>query len=226
MSISILIPAYNEADKIGDTVRAACQLKMKFPNLEVIVVDDGSTDKTSQVSQEAGADIVHKQRNGGKGEALRAALSLSNGEILLPLDADLGSSASEAEKLLLPILQNEADMSIALFVVSSGSGGGMGLAVRLASWGIQKLTGRVMRAPLSGQRAFRRTLLEKCGGFASGWGVEVGLTVRALQAGFRLLEVPTSMTHRVTGRSLKGIVHRASQFFSIARTLIGLKLQR
>ena len=222
--ISILIPACNEADRIGDTVRAVCKMKEKYPELEVIVVDDGSSDDTASRAKEAGADIVRSQKNAGKGEALRTALALSKGEILLPLDADLGKSAAEAESLLLPILRNEADMTIALFTVSGGKGGGMGFAVKLARWGIMNLTGKTMQAPLSGQRAFRRKLLERTGGFASGWGVEVGLTVRALRAGYRLLEVPTSMSHRVTGRSFEAIRHRARQFIGIAALLLKLKL--
>src|SRR6185437_14001853 len=84
--------------------------------------------------------------------------------------------------------------------------------------------GQTMQAPLSGQRAARREVIEAAGGFAAGWGAEIGLTVAALRAGFRVLEIPTTMTHRVTGRSPAGILHRAGQFWGAGRVLLRLWL--
>ncbi len=226
MTISVLIPAFNEADRVGDTIAALLPLKSKYADFKIIVVDDGSSDDTSRVARAAGADVVHRQNNAGKGAALTAAFNLSKGEILILLDADLKDTAAECEKLALPILHDEADMTIALFTRSSGTGGGVGLAVKLARWGIFKLTGRIMQAPLSGQRAFKRPLLVKTGGFASGWGVEVSLTVRTLKVGYRLLEVPTTMSHRVTGKNFDGVRHRLCQFLGILQTLIKLAIKK
>lgn len=214
--ISALIPAYKEADRIAATIAAVREI----PGVaEIVVVDDGSPDDTARVAEAAGADVVFRQENTGKGGALRAALSLARGDILLLLDADLGSSAREAEKLLAPVLSGEADMTIAAFPKLAGKGGGMGFVVTLARWGIEELTGKTMTTPLSGQRAVRREVLEACGGFAEGWGVEVALTVQALRRGYRVLEIPTEMTHRVTGRDTASILHRASQFVGAARVL-------
>ena len=217
--ISVIIPAYNEADRIAATIAAARRLQGVS---EIVVVDDGSTDDTAQAAEAAGADVVLKQANGGKGAALNAGFAHSSGQIALLLDADLGASAGEADKLTTPILAGLADMTIATFPVGAGKGGGAGLVVRLSRWGIYKLTGRVMAAPLSGQRALRRDVVGDCGGFADGWGVEVALTVSALRRGFRVLEVPTTMTHRVTGRSPAAILHRAAQFLAAARALLRL----
>jgi glycosyltransferase involved in cell wall biosynthesis len=222
--ISVLIPAYNEALRIADTIAAVRAMETEAPIGEILVVDDGSSDDTALRAQEAGADVVYRQANQGKGAALRMALALAQGDILLLLDADLGSSAQEAKALLAPLLSNEADMTIAAFPVVPGKGGGMGLVVKLARWGIRRLTGRTMAAPLSGQRCLRRAVIETCGGFASGWGVEVGLTVQALRAGFRVMEVPTEMTHRVTGRSAADIRHRAEQLLAAAGVLLRLWL--
>ena len=171
MIISVLIPAYNEAERIANTIRAVKSLP--YP-LEIIIVDDGSTDSTAEKAKSAGADFVYRQQNGGKGKALNKALELAKGEILLLLDADLGASASEAEKLLLPLLEDKADMTIALFPRDPNvKAGGAGFVVRRAREGIFRLTGRTMLAPLSGQRAIKREVVIACGGFAEGWGVEV-----------------------------------------------------
>ncbi|MCS6777659.1 MAG: glycosyltransferase family 2 protein [Chloroherpetonaceae bacterium] len=221
--ISALIPAHNEAERIGLTIAALRQIPQVT---EILVVDDGSTDSTSRQAENAGADIVFRQQWQGKGDALNTALALAQGHILLLLDADLGATATEARLLLEPVLQDTADMTIATFPTLPGRGGGMGLVVRLARWGIRALTGHCMQAPLSGQRAVRREVVEACGGFATGWGVEVALTVRALRLGYRVQEVPTRMSHRVTGRDLAAVCHRGKQFISVARTLYHLAIER
>jgi glycosyltransferase involved in cell wall biosynthesis len=220
--ISVLIPAHNESERIAATIAAVRSLASSRRIGEIVVVDDGSTDDTAARAEAAGADTVFRQDNKGKGAALQAAFALSSGDVLLLLDADLGESAAEAERLLVPVLSRTADMTIATFPVHPGKGGGMGLVVRLARWGIRKLTGQTMAAPLSGQRTVRREVIEEVGGFAAGWGVEIALTVTALRAGFRVLEIPTTMTHRVTGRSPAAIRHRAGQFFAAARVLLQL----
>ncbi|MCL2819182.1 MAG: glycosyltransferase family 2 protein, partial [Actinomycetia bacterium] len=73
----------------------------------------------------------------------------------------------------------------------------------------------VSQAPLSGQRALTRECLDTVLPFASGYGAEVVLTIRALQAGFRVLEVPTTMHHAATGRDLAGFIHRGKQFVDV-----------
>ncbi len=218
--ISVIIPAYNESDRIAATVVAVQKLK----NIsQVIVVDDGSSDNTAESADAAGADIVLRQKHSGKGAAIQNALIICTAEIVLLLDADLGDTASDAAKLLPPVISGVADMTIATFPVIPGKGGGMGLVVRLARWGIRILTGQVMNAPLSGQRAARRDLLTEIVGFTSGWGAETAFTVLALRAGYRVLEVPTQMSHRVTGRSTADRLHRFKQLIEVARTLFRLK---
>ena len=224
--ISVLIPAYNEADRIAATLAAVRSFAEERHISEIIVVDDGSTDDTAARAQEAGADVVFRQTNSGKGAALNRALSLAQGDILLLLDADLGATATEAVQLLSPVVSGAADMTIATFPRNTGKGGGVGLVVRLARWGIARLTGQKMQAPLSGQRAVRRQVLEDSGGFADGWGAEVALTVSALQNGYRVLEIGTQMSHRVTGRSPAAILHRAQQFVAAWRALLRLGVLR
>ena len=76
-----------------------------------------------------------------------------------------------------------------------------------------------MADPLSGQRALRREVWERIGGFEPGFGAEVALTIDAIRAGFRVVEVPTTMTHRVTGRDWAAKRHRARQLMAVARAL-------
>ena len=214
--ISAVVPAYNEEATIAATVHA---IRAIAGVVEVLVVDDGSTDRTMQAARQSGAEIIRLERNLGKGAALNCGMARARGEILLFLDADLGETAREAEHLLQPLLRGEADMAIATFPKAAGRGGGFGFVVRLARKGIHERTGRWMEAPLSGQRALRRAVLEKCAPLAEGFGVEVALTIDALRGGFTVVEVPTNMRHRVTGRDLRGFAHRFKQYLAVARVL-------
>jgi hypothetical protein len=225
--VSAIIPAYNEADVIANTVSAA----LRIPGVaQVIVVDDCSSDGTAAAARAAGAHaVISLPKNLGKGGALSAGLKLAENPVILLLDADLGDSAVDAEKLVSPVLAGDADMTIGIFGKSrpsSGKGfgaksGGMGLVVKTARIGIKMLTGCALCAPLSGQRAVRREILDRAGGFAGRFGVEVGLSVDALRMGYKVVEVPVEMVHRASGRDLRGALHRAHQLLDVICTLAG-----
>ncbi len=215
--ISAVVPAHNEADRIGDTLAALAHISQID---EMVVVDDGSRDATASVAQQSGCKVVRLPRNQGKGAALARGIAESNGDVLILLDADLGATASQCSLLLQPLLEGTADLAIATFPVIPGKGGGVGLVVRLARWGIHRKTGRTMIAPLSGQRAVRREVFDQIGSLPTDFGIEVVMTIRALRAGFRVVETPTKMTHRVTGRDLISVIHRARQFIAVAKALL------
>jgi glycosyltransferase involved in cell wall biosynthesis len=214
--ISAVIPAYNEAGVLPETLRALAHVTLID---EVVVVDDGSSDATAELAERHGAKCIRLAVNQGKGAALRAGIEAAEGDILVLLDADLGETAEQAGLLLAPVLAGDADLAIATFPVIPGKGGGLGLVVRLARWGIRRATGRTMAAPLSGQRAMRRSVLQTIGNPAPRFGVETAMTIDALRAGVRVLEVPTTMTHRVTGRDAASVRHRTRQLFDVARAL-------
>ena len=132
----------------------------------------------------------------------------------------------KAEAILRPVLVGDADMTIAVLPRPANSGG-FGLVKGLARWGISSFGGGFKAlAPLSGQRALTRAAWEASTPFASGYGAEVGLTVRALRAGLRVLEVPAAMTHAATGRDLSGFAHRGRQFVHVAIALVRLAVER
>jgi len=220
--VSVLIPAYNEEKKIFDTVSTV----LSIPSVsEVVVVDDASRDNTASLAGEAGAKIVALEKNLGKGGALNRGAGIVTGDVILLLDGDLGKSAIDAQLLLQPILNGEADMTIAQFPPPLIKGG-FGLVKGLARTGIKLFTGKVMQSPLSGQRAMRREVLTAILPFSSGYGAEVGITLKAARMGYKIAEVPVQMTHAETGRDLKGFWHRGSQFVDIIVVLGGYVFRR
>jgi hypothetical protein len=221
-----LVPAKDEAERVGATVRALREL----PGVaEVLVVSDGSTDATAARALEAGAHCLDLPRNLGKGGALNAGLAALMGRVaerlspepsvLLLADADLADSAGRLDLLLHPVLTGEADLAIADLPVQHGAGG-FGVAMGLARRGMARATGRRMAEPLSGQRAVRWEALPALLPFAPGFGVEVAMTMDALRAGLRVVEIEVDLRHNATGKDLAGLLHRARQARAIARELI------
>lgn len=104
MNVSVVIPAYNEAARIGPVVRAASQ----YAN-EVIVVDDGSSDGTARVAKAAGARVV-RQANAGYIAAVKRGFREARGEIVVTMDADGEHRAGDIPRLVQPIRDDEADL--------------------------------------------------------------------------------------------------------------------
>jgi hypothetical protein len=211
--LAVLIPAYNEADLIGETVAAALAMQ-GLP--EVVVIDDGSSDNTAKAAANAGARVIRLAENSGKGAALNAGMAQVKAEVYLMIDADLGTSALETQHLLDPLQAGQADLAIAVMRAPEGHKGGFGFVMKLSRWAIRRFGGMVVTAPLSGQRAFRRELIEGIGGFERGFGVETAMTIDALRKGYRVVEVPLPLTHRVSGRNWAGFRHRGRQFWHIS----------
>jgi glycosyltransferase involved in cell wall biosynthesis len=223
--VAVVIPAKDEAARIGATVSAAA--KIDHADL-VVVVDDGSSDATSRLAAEAGAVVVRHPRNRGKAAAMESGAAEverrdRTGEpprALLFVDADLEESALETAALAAPVVAGDADMTVAILPPQRRAGGGHGFVVRLARDGIRKATGFVATQPLSGMRCLTREAFEAARPLAAGWGVEVGLTIDVLRGGYRLREVPCDLHHRVTGRDLRAQLHRAAQYRDVARALL------
>jgi glycosyltransferase involved in cell wall biosynthesis len=224
-----VVPAKDEEQRLGATLAA---LSLVPQVTAVVVVDDGSTDTTAQAARAAGAEVRVHPHNRGKAAAMQtgadAAAARHPGAPLLFVDADLEASAASLGVLCDPVLAGEADMTIAVLPPQERAGGGFGFVVRLARDGIRQLTGWEAVQPLSGMRCLSRRAFDGATPLAPGWGVEVGLTVDVLWSGGRVLEVPCSLRHRVTGRDWRAQLHRARQYRDVRRALRrrGARLRR
>ncbi|MFG2061966.1 glycosyltransferase family 2 protein [Micromonospora sp. NPDC048871] len=110
MKLSILMPVYNEEERIGDALKQA--LAVEYPcEIELVVVDDGSRDGTSEVlgrADDARLRVITHQRNAGKGAAIRTAVAAAEGDYMVILDADLEYDPQDIPKLLAPVLDGRA----------------------------------------------------------------------------------------------------------------------
>ncbi len=214
----VIVAAYNEADRIAATLGALAEA---FPGAAVWVADDGSTDGTAAIATQAGARVVRSDRVIGKGGAMtlaaREALVSAgdDGRVALLCDGDLGETAAQLGPLVDTVRAGEGDLAVAAF--SKRVGGGLGVAVGFARWAIERRCGLVLDAPISGQRAMRASLLARMLPFAGGYGMEIGITIDASRAGARVREVELELSHRATGKTVAGFVHRGRQLVDFLR---------
>ncbi len=224
LSVTAVIPARNEAATLAETIDAVRGISGIS---RIVVVDNGSTDNTASIADEMGADVIHASNKHGKGGALLAGISRARSfspEAVLLADGDLGSSSSGLDALL-SALSGESPAVIAAFPKSVASGGGFGMVKNFARRSIRRQTGFTPIEPLSGQRALLASALDALPGIAPGFGSEVGMTLDLLEAGIKPVEIPISLSHRPTGRSLSGFAHRARQGLDIVKALRGERLE-
>ncbi len=169
MRISAIIPAYNEAERIGAVLKSLAAA----PSVaEVIVVDDGSTDGTAEVAQRYGVKVVRLGENQGKGAAMAAGVREAQGDTLLFLDADLtGLTAQHVEDLVRAYKDGNAEMVIAVFRKGRAA---TDFSQRIVPF-------------LSGQRIMPRRLWEEAVRLVENqnFGIETALTKLAFREGWR-----------------------------------------
>jgi glycosyltransferase involved in cell wall biosynthesis len=224
----VVVAAHNEAARIATTLTA---VREALPQARVWVADDGSLDATAQIAADAGARVACSGRAIGKGGAVTAAARAALDEVgedlaadehralvFVLCDGDLGESARELGALADAVARGEADLAVGAF--ASRVGGGVGLARGFARWAIRRRCGLEARAPISGQRALSAQALADVLPFARGYGMEIGMTIDAVRAGHRVLEVELDLAHRATGRTLAGFAHRARQLVDFVRVYV------
>ena len=198
---TILVAARDEEATITRTVSA---LREQFPDVRVLVADDGSRDATAAAARRAGADVVELPRR-GKGQALSAAERLAEPGPILLADADLEGH--------LTALRGGAGLRVARF--AQRQGGGFGIAKRAAGALIALRGGVAASEPLSGQRLLDADARAAVFPLAAGFGAETRMTIDAARAGIAFAEIELELRHRPTGRDLAGFLHRGRQLLDL-----------
>lgn len=232
---SVVIPCYNEAGRVGDTVRSTLDyLSAESPGAELIVVNDGSTDSTAAIVRDVFASATIQTRlienfpNRGKGAAVRSGLLGATKPIGLFFDADLSTPLSEIPKLVAPIANGEVDVAFGSRALDRNligvhqpwrreqAGRVFNLIVRLA-------TGMPFWDTQCGFKAFRldvcRPILENAN--TAGFAFDVELLLLAHRAGLRLREIPVRWNH-AEGSKVR-VVHDSLRML---REVIALRMNR
>ena len=205
---AVVIPCLNEEDAIGPCLRAifATIERTTLPvNIDrVIVVDNGSTDATAQVAEQAGADVVPEPRR-GYGQACLAGVQAATGaDLVILMDGDGSDHFEDVAILLAPIIENRADIVIGSRMLGNHDTGsltpqqifGNRIAITLF-----RLLYRVKLTDIGPFRVIGRDTLLQLGMREMTYGWSIEMIGRAVQAGLRLQEVPVNYRARIGGES-------------------------
>jgi dolichyl-phosphate beta-glucosyltransferase len=200
--LSIIIPAFNEKKVISQTVQIVreyfTERNYKF---ELTVVDDGSSDSTSDLATKAGANVIRLEKNMGKGAAVRTGMLKASGEIILMTDADYPYEINQIEKFI-PELQNGADIVIGSRKMPGSDSGRERLKRKIISRVGSYITRFLILPGISdtqaGFKCFKRDAARKIFSLATenGWGFDIEALYIARLHGLKIKEVPISLADR------------------------------
>ena len=197
--VAVLLPCYNEALTIAKTVH---DFRDALPDATVYVFDNASTDTSATIAREAGATVIAVEQ-GGKGNVVRAMFREIDADVYVMADADDTYPASEVERLVVPILENQADMttgdrlSSTYFTENKRPGHQFGnLLVRRL---IKMLWHYELKDVMTGYRAFSRRFVKTCPVLSSGFEIETEITLHAVDKHLRIREFPITYRDRPTG---------------------------
>ena len=225
MRLVILIPAYNEEETMQKVID---QIPKKFDSIdqvEIIVINDGSTDNTKKMAEGAGATVYSFTQNKGLAKAIAYGFSKSlehKADILIILDADNQYDSTEIPLLLKPIIENQADVVLGDRQVKKleHMSTQKKIGNRLSSRVVSKLMGQKINDAQTGFRAFNRDALNKLHIF-SGYTYTQETLLQAKYKGLKILEVPVTFRKRADkSRLISNIFTYAIRTFSLISSTI------
>lgn len=193
--IAILIPCFNEEVTISDVVR---QFQSQLPEAVVYVFDNNSSDRTVERAVAAGA-IVLRERRQGKGYVVQTMFREVDADIYVMVDGDGTYPPAAVHQLIAPVLNHEADMVVGSRLHARSQSE----FKQLNRWGnhlilstLNRVFGVKLTDILSGYRAFNRRFVKGVPLFGGGFEIETELTIKAVERGYRIVEIPVNLSHR------------------------------
>ena len=235
--VSVIIPAYNEEDTVAKVVEVV--RNVSFVD-EIIVVNDGSSDKTKEEAIKAGAIVINHETNKGKGEALYTGYKQAECDVIAFIDADIYNLTSKkVESMIMPILLGDAEITKTKFSRVSGRVTEL-TAKPLLNFFFPEIS---FEQPLSGQFAARKNTLRKIN-FEKDYGVDVGIVIDADVLGISIMEIdigeiehdmsPLSDLNLMANEVVRTIISRANKYgrvlmideigYFIRMSVVGLSL--
>jgi len=211
MKVSIIIPAYNESPTIGNLLN---EVQLYYPEAELIVIDDASSDNTAKIARAAGATVFCHPYNIGNGAAIKTGIRQATGDIFVFMDADGQHAPADIQKLLAPI--PEYDMVVGArkrkykysWIRTFGNSIYNALASYVAGFQVQDLT--------SGFRAIKKDVVQKYVYLLPNtYSYPTTLTLTVLKSGRSLAYVPIEPVKRLSGKSQIKIFKDGVGFFMI-----------
>jgi glycosyltransferase involved in cell wall biosynthesis len=230
IKLSIIIPAYNEQATIVELLEKVAEQKVDGIAFEVIVIDDGSKDRTVELLEarpELYTSLVRQPQNGGKGAAVKAGLAVASGEYVLFQDADLEYDPNDYAKLFEPILRFDADVVMGSRLIASPitrvSYFWHKVGNKLITLTFNILNNTTFTDVYSCYLLYKRSLVPAESLTTEGWEQHAEILSRAVAAGNRFFEVPVSYYGRTYDEGKK---IRAHHVIPVVWTMLIRRLNR
>lgn len=215
-NVVAIIPAYNEEKALADVIDRTLEHVD-----EVIVVDDGSSDKTSEVAIEAGARVIKHSLNLGKGEALKSGFkAIGDDLIIITIDGDGQHNPSEIPDLVRPIIEDGADLvngSRYMNGPEENTPAYRRVGQKVLDIATNISAGTKVTDSQSGFRAFSPQSKNVFRFKDTGFGIESEMLVDAAEAGLKIVEVPITVRYDLDGSTKDPITHGVGVLFNIAK---------
>jgi len=213
--ISVIIPAKNEEETLPMVLRDLFQTipELNGYKVEVICVDDHSTDRTAEIAREFGAQVVRNTGKAGKGMALRAGFQEATGDILIMMDADYSHRPED-----LPIFLQALRDGVGLVIGSRVVGGSeeythiRALGNVFLSTMVGLCLGRYLSDALNGYKVFRRDIFTDCHYSARDFEIEIEIIANTLRKGYRIVEVSSHERSRAGGEMKSRVIRHGTRF--------------
>jgi len=207
MKITVGIPAYNEEKNIAKII-----VKLKKTVDQILVCDDGSTDSTCAIAESLGVTVIKHQKNSGYGMAIRSIFLKAreiNADVLVTIDADGQHKVEDINKIIKPIVDGQADISIGSRFLDKHDN-----APKYRKLGINIIT-KVTNSSLSekitdaqsGFRAYNNKVLQALTPSDSGMGISTEILIKSSSLGFKIAEVPTEIQYEGDTSSQNPVSH-------------------
>lgn len=209
--ISVIIPAYNEAGTIGTLVSS---IRSLYPDADIIVINDGSSDNTADVAKAAGAEVYSHPYNIGNGAAIKSGIRKASGEVLVFMDGDGQHNAQDIAELLKYI--PEFDMVVGARSMGDQASLGRAIANKAYNWFASYVAKFPIKDLTSGFRAVKSNIAKSFVYLLPNtYSYPATITLGVLRSGMSVKYVPIKMRKRKTGKSNIKIVHDGVRFFMI-----------
>jgi glycosyltransferase involved in cell wall biosynthesis len=218
-SITLLIPCLNEEKTIAKVVT---DFKRELPFCKILVYDNMSTDKTVQEAKKAGAEVRECTRK-GKGNVIRQAFEEVESDIYIMVDGDDTYDAKAIKKLLTPVLKGEADMTVGTRLAQFRKEEKRllhSLGNKIILWQLRFCFPSRITDMLSGYRVMTRNVVKDANLLSSGFTIETELTIKTLENGYRVKEIPVEYKERPKGSKSK--LSTFSDGYHILSTILSL----
>jgi len=203
-AVSIVVPAYNEEESIGNVLADLLKIESDVPPMEIIVIDDGSTDRTSEeVKKFPSIRYIRHEKNMGKGAAIKTGFKAALGKVVVIQDADLEYPVTHIPHLVKPIWSGPAEVVFGSRF--TGKYDGMSFSHYVGNYILSKVASLLYGANITdimtGHKAFSSKVCESIDLKERGFIIEVELTSKILKAGWKIQEIPIEYCYRKHGVS-------------------------